>query len=412
MTIQLDPQRTALRRHFDWNSGRLDSLFRISGNAVNGLGLIGAENVRTRFNYFAAISRFFATAVEADLPSLAAEPALERLVGRLAEHWSVANEACIVGFPGDPSSLRAVRPDFVHPIYDEYDDENITGFLFVYPQMRRDEGIFSYESAVAERALVVQYDVATGVAFRGIREYTGSAVADGPRGEPVDIGQVAYIKTGAPVFQTVESLVREICIRLNILQLALNTHSMPLVQINVDAIRDGELSRKRELTFEDIKRAATGPLGLTLTPPFSGEEGAAYIERNGRGLEESIAWLTHLQSQLGILSGVPDYVFGIDLQRPQESTERVLFSAQAKVQSFRRLLASALSGTFGIEVLADLASRPFTTAGDRSKQTLEQLAAGVLTRDEARESLGLPAQAATETVQSAPADTTTEEESN
>ena len=381
----LDPQRLKLSRHFDWHDGKLNTLFQVPGNAVNGIGLLGAENIGTQFNYFQALSRFYSSAVESDLPKVS-NPRLERLIAQLATHWSVANECCITGFSGaSGDALRAVRPDYVHPVYDEYDNERLERVLFIYPRRRRDENNFSNETIGTDSALVVEHIFETGESFRAIRQYTGGFVADSPRGEAVDIGQVQYIKTGPPVYQTIESLVREICVRLNMLQLALNTTSLPLVQINKDQLNDGKLSKKT-LSFEDVKQAATGPLGLTVVPPFSGEAGAEYIERQGRGLEESMEYVRMLLKQLGILAGVPDYIFGIDLAKPNAETERVLFSAQAKVSSFRRLLNEALL-TFGVE--QEFSPHPFITQSERSKIVLEQLAAGVLTIPEARNLLNL-----------------------
>lgn len=381
----LDPSRTELARHFDWYDGKLDTLFnQVNPTSVNGLGLIGVENISTRFNYFQALSKFFSSAVEADLPSLAS-PRLERVVAQAAMHWSVASECCLVGFPNS-NDLSVVRPDYVYPKYSRFNNDIIESFLFVYPD-RQVDNQFTNEVFGTDKALVIDYNVETGEAFQTLRNYTIGNLEDVPQGsgEPIDIGLVRYIKTGPPVYPTVETLVREICVRLNMLQLALNTTSIPIIQINKDSINDGEFTGK-QLTLEDIKRTATGALGVNIPPPFSGESEASYVERAGRGLEESMDYVRMLLSQISILSSVPDYVFGINLAKPNAETERVLFSAASKVNAFRRQLDEALS-EYGVNV--DFTDSPFTTASERSKVIMDQLSAGIITVDEARSKLNI-----------------------
>lgn len=116
-----------------------------------------------------------------------------------------------------------------------------------------------------------------------------------------------------------------------------NTTSLPLIQLDKDSVADGEL-RGGNVNLAVVKELVTSPLGMNLTPPFSGEEGARYIERTGTGLQESLDYVRLLLGQLGVLSGVPDYVFGVQLGRPNNETERVLFAGQARVNSFRREL--------------------------------------------------------------------------
>lgn len=381
--MHLDPARTELARHFDWYDGKLDSLFNsLEATSVNGLGIIGPENITNRFNYFQALSKFFSSAVEADLPALESS-GLERLISKAATHWSVASECCLVGFPaadGKEADISIVRPDYVHPVYDKYNNDLLERILFIYPERQDEDVTFLNEVTGTDSALVVEYDVATGEAYQSKRNYAVNYVADGPLGELIDIGTVKYIKTGPPIYPTVEPLVREICVRLNMLQLALNTTSLPIIQINKDDINDGSFANKN-LTLTDIKNAVTGPLGVNVPTAVSGESNASYVERAGRGLEESMSYVRMLLSQMSILSSVPDYVFGINLAKPNAETERVLFSAASKVNQFRRMLDNELK-EFGVTVA--FTDNPFTTSTERNKVVLDQLAAGVISVDEAR----------------------------
>ena len=375
----LDPARVKLSEHFDWYDGNLDSLFQIRGTTVNGLGLITPENISTRFNYFQAVSKFMASSVETDLPATAT-PAIEQTLAKAAEHWSVANECCLVG---DANRITVVRPDYVYPVYSRYSDDIIEAILFIYPE--RDPQIinFSHTSFAATKARVVEYNMASGEAYESIRNYNPGEVADTPRGNRIDIGRVVYIKSGGPIYQVMEPLVREICVRLNMLQLALNTTSMPMIQINKDALNDGTLAN-RNLTLRDLQSLLTQPLGLTVKPPFSGETGTSFIERQGRGLSESMDYVKMLIDQLSILSGTPQYIFGVDT-KPKAETERILFSAQSKVNAFRRQLNEGFR-EFGLDI--KFSPNPFITRSERNKIFIEQLEAGIITTSEARTLLG------------------------
>ncbi|MYF36031.1 MAG: hypothetical protein F4226_04350 [Synechococcus sp. SB0678_bin_12] len=75
------------------------------------------------------------------------------------------------------------------------------------------------------------------------------------------------VPSGQPPYVALEDIVREVSVRLNMLQLALDTSSFPVLQIDKELI--------------------TAPLGLTTDPPIGERQGATYIERAGTGLAES-----------------------------------------------------------------------------------------------------------------------------
>ena len=380
MTI-LDPSRLEFARHFDWYADKLDSLFRINETMVNGLGIIGAANVTTRFNFFQAISRFYAAAVLAEAPAVDHDTL--RVIRTAAEHWSVTGEAYLVR---RDRRISLIRPDYVFPIPSPYDREDIERYLFIYPFHNPTvDGFYDNELTTGtDRARVIEYDVASKTARIAIRKLQGNEVLDSPKGEAINIGEVFPIRSGESPYKSIESIVRELCIRLNTLQLSLNNTTLPLIQIDRGSITDTQLSGFK-VSIEDLKRVANDPLGVTVDPPLTGEEGTRYVERTGSGLEESIEYIRLLLSQLGVLSGVPDYVFGLQLGRPNNETERVLFAAQARVNGFRLDLEDALDRmgkpvTFG--------SEPFITRRARVEVITQQIAAGIISPQEARDMLG------------------------
>ena len=128
-----------------------------------------------------------------------------------------------------------------------------------------------------------------------------------------------------------------------------------------------------------------GGLGLTVPPPFTGELPAQYIERTGTGLKESMDYIRLLLGQLGVLSGVPVYVFGVQLDRPAAQTERVLFAGQARVNRFRRDIESAFA-LLGWAV--NFTNEPFSTRTERVNALTTQFEKGITDRPEARKALG------------------------
>lgn len=378
----LDPARGLYSRYFDWYEGVLHSLFTtVPPSIVNGIGLLGQQNITTTFNYLGALSRFYSAAVMGDLPH--ANNHLRRLLSKIAEHWSVTGEAFLIRQNG---VLRTVRPDFVWPIANKYDREQIDTYLIIYPERNTQENDWLNEPVSSLRARVIEHRVQTGETFESIREYSPSVIADGPLGQRIDPIRIEWIRSGEPPYVSVESIVREVCVRLNMLQLALNTTNLPLIQLDKDTLADGRL-RGSQPTLNDLATLATEPLGLTTAPPFAGEEGARYIERSGNGLRESIEYVRMLLGQLGVLSGVPDYVFGIQLGRPNNETERVLFAGQARVNAVRVEIEVAFeamgeSVTFGAD--------PFITRRERVTNVILQKNAGIISDSEARRILQYP----------------------
>ena len=187
----LDPARTLYSRYFDWFEGEDRTLFStVAPTIINGLGLLKPQNISTKFNFFGALSRFYSTAVISDMPRL--PMAQQRMLIRAAEHWSVTGEAVLVGGPGRE---RAVRPDLVFPVADPYDVELIRRFLFIYPERRTQEGDWTAEPMSAGKARVIDYNVESGEAFESIRQWSAGRIDDAPKGRPVDIGKVVWIRS-------------------------------------------------------------------------------------------------------------------------------------------------------------------------------------------------------------------------
>lgn len=380
-SLLLDPYRIEFAKYFDWFEGRLDTLFQnVQGTVINGIGVLGQQNLITRFNYFQALSRFYESAVMSDIPEADAE--LHRLIHRATEHWSVCGECFLARANG---AVRAVRPDYVFPQLNQYDREQVEKYLIIYPLIKRQEGNWDNEVRSAQQATVIEYDPNERTAYQSIRPYSRGVVEDGPKGQLIDMTDLVWVRSGQPPYVAVEPIMREICVRLNMLQLALNTSAIPLLQVDKDNVSDGAL--RSGIGLEVFQRIINEPLGMTISPPFAGEEGSRFVERAGTGLSESLEYIRMLLGQLGVLSGVPDYVFGVQLGRPNNETERVLFAGQTRVNSFRRELESALKQV-GEGDAFFFGTDPFITRKERIDNVIKLLEQSVISTEEARVMLG------------------------
>ena len=376
----LNTDRTKYAEYFDWYEGRMDSLFTgVNPTQINGLENVTPAQLSTRFNYFGAISRFFSDAMSGDRPTAAQEAIT--LLTALTEHWSVTGESCLV-FAG--GRWGAVRPDYVYPQFNQYDKDVVERFLLVYPQRRLQNFNGDRDNRIlyADSARVIDYDVRTGRATLSERQYRHGWVADLPTGIPVPVGPIIWINTGDGVYQDIDGMVREITVRLNILQSTLNSTARSILQIDKDSIADGAMLAG--VTPDRVRNAHATGLGLTVNPPFIGEAEPRYVERSGVGLEESMAYLRLLLGQLAVMSGVPEYIFGVQLAQPNE-TERVLFAGQAKVNRFRRDIENVFEA-IGLPI--KFGTEPFVTRTQRITSIIDLFEAGIIDRNEARDTVG------------------------
>lgn len=376
--MQLDTERMSYADWYKWRDGKLDSLFAIPPTAINGLALVKPGEITTRWNYFNAVSRFFADAMLANQPvSTSARPDdtdTARLLERLSNHWAVSGECCILTING---IHRAIRPDYLWPVLNEYDREVVDRFLIVYPKVNERGG-------TEGEARVIEYHPAIGQAWDGIREWRAGWVANEPYGDPIQIDSLHWISTGDGFYDSISGIVREIIVRMNMMQVALNSVAVPLLQIDIDALDSGAF--REGISLQRVAERGKTGLGITVQPPFEGESEAKYIERSGTGLREAMDYVRLLLSQLAVITGVPDYIFGVNLANPTRETERVLFAGQAKVNRFRREVERVF-GELGLDIT--FPSEPFVTYGERQAATLRNLDAGIIHPSEAREALGL-----------------------
>lgn len=331
-SITLDKDRIEFSKYFEWYNGDFDKLYNVPPTLVNGLSLVERPtDLLTRLNYFAASSKFYINGIMDNIPDVL-EPYYE-LVERMVTHWSIAGDYCLVIQDG---VVNTIRPDYVFPIRRKDNRDIITGFYFVFPIPDS-----------PQRARVIQYDNLTGKAFENERDFYSNMLEDKTSGTPVEIQEVIYESTGG-YYKDIEGLVRELNIRLALLQLALNSTAIPLLQIATEGMGGGLLGADG-ITPLRVAGLGKSGLGLVVPPPFTGEEGGRYIERAGTGLEEALGYIRILLGSLAVSSGVPEYVYGISLTQSSAEVQRVMFMGQSRINRLQRAMKNTFA-KLGISV--------------------------------------------------------------
>ncbi|MYC78852.1 hypothetical protein F4X10_24045 [Candidatus Poribacteria bacterium] len=336
MGIKLDSNRLEYRKYFDYYNGRLDSLWNIPPTLINGFQLVTAPNdLKSNLNYFNASSKFYINGILDNVP-----PELNEyfaLLERMVTHWSVTGEYCLVIENG---VINTIRPDYVFPIRRPDNRDVIQGFYFIFPapDETADPSISNFSTS---KARVIHYDILTGVATQTTRDIFSNELEEVSGGTPVNIQGVIWEDTGGGYYNHIEGMVRELNVRFALLQLALNSTAIPLLQIATEGMGGGLLGADG-ITPVNVAGLGKSGLGLVVPPPFTGEEGARYVERAGTGLEEALAYIRMILGSLAVMSGVPEYVYGVSLTQSSAEVERIMFMGQSRINRVQR----AIQNTF------------------------------------------------------------------
>ncbi|MYD81372.1 MAG: hypothetical protein F4X44_12260 [Gammaproteobacteria bacterium] len=332
MAIKLDNKRLEYRDFFKWFEGDLSSLWNVPPTLANGFQLIDAPNdLLTEFNYFAASSKYYINGVLDSVPEEVDD--YFKLIEQITEHWSVTGEYCVIT---EGNMYSVIRPDYVFPVRDKYNVDNIIGFNFVFPM---DMG----------KARVIEYTPDKRTFVETERHVAGNTIGDAIRVvRRVNIDRVIWDSVGTGYYRDIKGLVRELNVRYSLMQLSLNSTAYPLLQVSTQALGSG-LVGIDGITPARIAGLGKSGLGLTVPPPFTGEEGARYVERTGGGLEEALAYIRMILGSLAVLSGVPEYVYGVSLTQSAREVERVMFMGQSRINRLRRSMTNTFR-ELGIDV--------------------------------------------------------------
>lgn len=332
MPITVENERLEYPKYFDWYKGNLRSLWNKPPTLINGLQLLEAPNdLLSTLNYFSAASRFYINGILQTIPDELDD--YFALIERMVTHWSVTGEYCLVIENG---VINTIRPDYVFPIRKPDNYDVIQGFYFIFPIPNS-----------AQQARVIHYDLVSGTARQNTRSFAGGTLEDKTGGQPVNIQAVLYQNTGGGFYKDIEGMVRELNVRFALLQLTLNSTAIPLLQVATEGFGGGLVGADGITPAKVAGLGKTG-LGLVIPPPFTGEEGARFIERQGTGLEEALAYIRMILGSLAVMSGVPEYVYGVSLTQSSAEVERVMFMGQSRINRMLRAMRETFA-TLGID---------------------------------------------------------------
>ena len=336
MAIKLEQKRIEYRKYFDYFDGKLDQLWNIPPTLVNGLKLVETPNdLRSTLNYFNASSKFYINGILDNVPETL-NPYFA-LLERMVTHWSVTGEYCLTIESG---VINTIRPDYVFPIRKPDNYDVVQGYYFIFPIPDS-----------PQRARVIHYDIVSGIARQTERDFYSNQLEEKSGGSIVNLQGVIFEQTGGGYYDQIEGMVRELNVRFALLQLALNSTAIPLIQIATEGMGGGLLGADG-ITPANIAGLGKTGIGLVVPPPFTGEEGGRYIERAGTGLEEALSYIRMILGSLAVMSGVPEYVYGVSLTQSSAEVERIMFMGESRINRVRR----AIQNTFrqlGIEVQFD-----------------------------------------------------------
>ncbi len=365
--IQNHKAREALTDWDHWRDGDFSSLFSKIPNMVNGLSLVNPNTeLGAKFNYFAASSRFFADAMLGDTPSTLT-PYLD-LLENIVREWSVTGEYCLVL---DGGLLRSIPAKNVFPIHSPRVPDIRIGYRFIFPDP--DGG----------PAFVIEFNEITGQSKEGRRVYHSGDLGDWAEVTDSPLSHVIYQNTHDGYYGDISDIVAELQIRFAMMQWSLNSTSIPILEAEIDRITPFAQSEIQPAKVSELGKSG---MGLVLPPPFEAGSGARWIERTGTGLNENLEYARLLLGALSVLSGVPDYVYGVSLNQSPTEVERIMFAGQSRITRFRR----SIERTFArLGLTVQYGTEPFTTRRTKIENIRNLYTDGIITLLEARGMLGI-----------------------
>jgi len=206
--------------------------------------------------------------------------------------------------------------------------------------------------------------------------------------------------TDESFYPEMKSLLREFIVRINALQVSLNSSIKPYLFIPSGVINApvfaGMSSDDLAKVQMDFTSEKANPLssdrwgrGGVIEGSLAASVEPKFVERTGAGLSESFDYLTELAAMMSLSSGVPNSVFGVtrgSVGETHSSRERTIFAAQSRVNKVRRLLIKLFRESLGITL--EFPHDAFASVNSKFDSALQAYNSGIITLNEAREALG------------------------
>jgi len=341
------------QRWDEWYDDRLNTLLAGSPTTDNGLAyprLIGPNY--NAFNGFKLIADTYRIGMGAELPTVergAAEVTeLENFKSELKfffMEWSKKSRA--VMYSQDYFEINGVSSGGVHfvspnvtsyfPVYSKFNPREIVGHVLAFPY--REKQVLQ-TSQFPDRLRVVKFSNVPGFERNTVEVFTfsGSQIGERLSFEDGIVRDFFYLNTRDPQYPIVEDTVREINIRLAVLQLA-NNRSIPHFvlpsSLDIDARRlNREQGTILQIDEDDIK------------PQFTEYKA---------GVDMQLESLTYAQQRFYALTGLTAVLLGETHTQAESSAARedLLIRPQTRIVDARRIMEEQngmprfLSNSFG-----------------------------------------------------------------
>lgn len=362
-------------------------------NGLSILGINAAGGIQDgviRSNWFRVISDFYTDAMHGENPTIASgaaardgflraySEAVLREVERATRFYTIKGRGVLLV---DSRGVRAVDPSVYFPVTNPGDSGDVIGHILAYPYVERPEGRAPQDYEAPNRMRFVLWSPTLEVNSTSTWFYQGGILGQMISEEAADVAGIFVWGRGPEdaMYTQVVSPVREAMMRQTIINRILNRHGQPHLVVPDSLVDDLTLN----------------PTGMTLPEDTANKGVTRYLTHDG-AMASQMDQLNHLMETIHILAGIPPVVFGVGAGRGEsgQARDRLMFSALARVRRIRRDIEGILPAVFDAlgapagDTSVSWIVNPFSTQQERTDSILAQVAAGVLSADEAAERLG------------------------
>ena len=387
-----------------WYHGRYETLYP-PPTIDNGLSLL-APALPTVVPLFYTASTFYVDATMAERPIVSGDDmVLDWLVERADElwdtmeravrHWSIKGRFIMVSHTD--GSVEAVDPTMYFRVGSFHNPDDSMGHVLAFRYREpesTDELLFPGIHREPNRVRVVRYqkDGVNDVQVfmlqnRMVGMALGSAV-------PAGITSIITAGNGDSWYPLARGLVADFCVQRSMAQREINRFQNRL-RILPPSMLASITPPGSQLTPSALYKQFLNTVSPAVSAAEPGEEAiGATPEELSFG--ESQEWTEYTAQIFYLVCGMPPTSFGVGIGKGESgyAREKAQDAAGARIRSLRRQIARGLPalirgmGAPDGDISFQWSTSPFEDQGEKRNAILQQLAAGIINHEEAREALG------------------------
>lgn len=387
-----------LTKEKEWEcyyEGEFESLYGGPKTVESGLAVLENPNDISTTNFFAVCSDFYVDAIFAESPEFVSEiPARQAFIDEVtpvlikeltdAVRWRTIKGRGVLLI--DSLGLRAIDPSHYFPLKLNFSVSNTAAHLLAYPYVSGMQQNVNNANTVLtdDRIRLVYYDP-NGLSGTVRNDYEDRRFSGQGIGEIIDSGNAdirALITFGdgpkASYYGNAVDLVKDFSVRKAIVARILNRHGNPHLIAPDQTDKQLKVDDRGSVLFRDMNG-----------------QGYEYLTFDGQ-MSAQFELLKGQESQIYTLLGIPPVALGEDVGRGESgrARERLMFSALARITRLRHNVEQAVPaildamGAPAGDTAVVWQGDPLSTQEQRAASAERQFAAGLISRDEARRTLG------------------------